>query len=155
MAMHKRCSECRCSFSPSPRARLTQRVCGAECRAVRDRKLARARRRSDIEGYRDDERVRQEASRGRRVKAQAGEVGAVCHAPASAPKSAELPEEILRFVDRAVEASRATLLRGLSRSWPRLRENVATAGEVSRTSFGVQAPDLTARSDADRGMRHA
>jgi hypothetical protein len=106
MATHKRCSECRCSFSPSPRAWSTQRVCGAECRAVRDRKLARARRRHDIEGYRYDERVRQEASRGRRVKAQAGEVGAVGHAPASACKSAELPVEVLRFVDRAVEASR-------------------------------------------------
>jgi hypothetical protein len=153
--MRRRCSECRCTFTPSPRAGLRQRVCGAECRAVRDRKLARARRRSDIEGYRADECVRQKASRGRRAEAHAGEVGAVRHAPASASKSAELPEEILRFVDRAVAASRATLLRGLSRNWPRLRENVATAGDVSRASFGVQAPDLTARSDADRALRHA
>jgi hypothetical protein len=155
MATRRRCSECRCPFTPSPRARLTQRVCGAECRAARDRKLARARRSREIEDYRADERLRQEASRGKRAKGQAAETGDACHAPASAPKSSELPEEVVRFVDRAVEASRATLLRVLSRNWPRPRENVATAREASRASFGVQAPDLTARSDANLGTRHA
>ena len=155
MVTRKRCSECGRRYTPSPRARSTQRVCGAECRAARDRKLARVRRRREIDDYRADERARQQASRAARAKAPTAEIGGPCHAPASASKSAKLPEEILRFVDRAVEASRATLLRGLSRSWPRLRENVATAGEVSRTSFGVQVPDLTARSDADPGMRHA
>lgn len=153
--MRRRCSECRCRFTPSPRAQTTQKVCGAACRAARDRKLARARRRLEIDDYRADECVRQEASRGRRARARAAEVGEVGHAPASASKSSELPEEIIRFVDRAVEASRATLLRVLSRNWPRPRENVATVGEVSRASFGVQVPDPTTRSGADLGMRHA
>jgi hypothetical protein len=156
MATRKRCSECRSPFIPSPRAQSTQRVCGVDCRSVRDRKLARARRRREVDDYRADEQVRQEASRGRRAaKARAAEAGEVCHAPASASKSSKLPEEFVEFVDRAVEASRATLLRVLRRNWPRPRENVATAGAVSRASFGVQPPDLTARSDADRGMRHA
>ena len=47
MVPRRRCSECRCSFTPSPRAVLSQRVCGAACRAARDRKLPRGRRRRD------------------------------------------------------------------------------------------------------------
>jgi hypothetical protein len=43
--MPRRCSECRKTISPAPSASATQRVCSAACRAVRDRKLARARRR--------------------------------------------------------------------------------------------------------------
>lgn len=155
MVTRRRCSECRCPFTPSRRALLTQRVCGAECRAARDRKLARARRRREIEDYRADEQLRQEASRGRRAKGPLAATGDVCHAPASASKSSELPEKVVRFVDRAVEASRATLLRVLSRNWPRPRENVAAAGEVSRASFGVQVPDLTARCDENLGRCHA
>jgi len=106
------------------------------CRTARDRKLARARRRGDIDGYRADERVRQRASRDGRAKAREAEAGGTGHAPPSAPKSSELREEIARFVDRAVEASRATLLRDLSRIWPCLREIVAKDGDVSRASFG-------------------
>ncbi|HEY8041702.1 MAG TPA: hypothetical protein VIF15_17980 [Polyangiaceae bacterium] len=140
MATRRRCSECRCPFTPSPRAQSTQRVCGAECRAIRNRKLARARRSLAIDDYRADECARQEASRGRRAqgaKAQEAEAGEVCHALPSASKSLKLPKEFVGFVDRAVEVSRATLLRVLRRNWPRLRENVATAREVSRASFGA------------------
>ena len=153
MVTRKRCSECGCRFTPSPRARSTQRVCSAKCRAARDRKLARARRRREIDDYRADERERQQAFRGNRAKA-AG-IGAPCHAPASTPKHSESLEEIIRFVDRAFEASRATLLRDLSRNWPRLREIVAKAGDVSRASFGGQALDSTAGSDPDLAKRHA
>jgi hypothetical protein len=155
MLTRKRCSECGCRFSPSPRARSTQRVCGAACRAARDRKLARARRRREIDDYRADERERQQASRAHRAQAKAAGIGGGGHAPASAPKASESLEEIIGFVDRAFEASRASLLRALSRNWPRLREIVAKAGDVSRASFGAQGLDPAARSDPEPARRHA
>jgi hypothetical protein len=66
-----------------------------------------------------------------------------------------LPEDLVHFVDRAVAASRATLLRALSRKWPLVRDFVATAGPVSRASFGAQACDPTARSGPSRDGGHA
>lgn len=155
MVTRKRCSECGCRFTPSPRARSTQRVCSAECRAARDRKLARARRRREIDDYRADERERQRASRSKRAQAQTAGNETPCHAPASRLKPSESLEEIIRFVDRAFEASRASLLRDLSRHWPRLREMVAKGGDVSRASFGGQVLDSTAGSDPERARRHA
>jgi hypothetical protein len=157
MVTRRRCSECGCRFNPSPRARTTQRVCGAACRVARDRKLARRRRRKEIADYRADELDRQQAVRDKRARAkrEAAEVGAPRHAPASAAKSAKLPDEFARFVDRAVEASRATLLRDLSRIWPRLRENLAKTGTASRASFDGQVPDLTVKSTPNRAGRHA
>jgi hypothetical protein len=66
MALRRRCTECRCSFTPSPRALATQRVCGSECRAARDRKLARKRRREDLDAYREDEQLRRRQCPARR-----------------------------------------------------------------------------------------
>jgi len=90
MVTRRRCSECRCRLTPSPRARTTQRVCGAACRVARDRKLARRRRRKEIADYRADQLDRQQAVRDKRARAkrEAAEVGAPRHAPASAAKSA-------------------------------------------------------------------
>ena len=65
----RRCAECRRTFTPAPSALATQRVCGARCRAARDRELARARRARDLDGARTDERVRQVACRKRRAPA--------------------------------------------------------------------------------------
>lgn len=61
-------------------------------------------------------------------------------------------------MDRAVEASRATLLRDLTLKWPRVRELLVTggeAGDVSRASFPGQVSDLNAQSAGIVGMRHA
>jgi hypothetical protein len=154
MVTRQRCSECGSWFTPSLRARSTQRVCGTECRAGRDRKLARARRRREIGDYRADECERKRASRAG-VKARAAAKGAPCHAPPSAPKSPKLPEEIVQFLDRAIEASRATLQRDLSRNWPRLCEKMAKTGDVSRASAGGQALDSTAKSSPILAERHA
>jgi hypothetical protein len=127
MVTRRRCSECGCRFTPSPRARTTQRVCGAACRVARDRKLAQRRRRREVVECRADERDRQQAVRDQRAQAkrEAAEIDAPRHAPPSASKSADLPEEFAQFVDRAVEASRL-----------RFRENLAKAGTASRASFG-------------------
>jgi hypothetical protein len=159
MATRRRCIECRCTFTPSPRARQTQRVCGPACRAARDRKLARQRRRADLIGTREDDKRRQQALRARRSEARAAAVqastGVGCHAPRSASKSEELPEDLVRRVDRAFEASRASLLRDLRRKWPRSRTDVATPRALSRTSFGVQVCDPTGKSAAFVATCHA
>jgi hypothetical protein len=133
----------------------TQRVCGAACRRARDGKLARARRGRELDAYRDDERRRQRDARAARSKAQPGVAPAGCHAPPSAAKSTELPEEIAQLVDRAVDRSRASLLRDLRRIWPQQREIVAPPGAPSRASFGVQPPEMTSQSDAILDHRHA
>jgi hypothetical protein len=140
MATRRRCTECRCVFTPSPRAQSTQRVCGPECRAARDRKLARARRRREVDAYRADERGRQQerraaqAARAAEVRAGQAEAatpdaaqaravtaGGGCHAPPSASNPSESLDEIVRFVDRRLEVSRASLLRALRRKWPSQR----------------------------------
>ena len=74
---------------------------------------------------------------------------------ASASKSADLLEEVVRLVDRAVEASRASLLRDLSPIWPRFRQNLAKDGTASRASFGDQGLDPPAESGPDPAGRHA
>jgi hypothetical protein len=126
---------------------------------ARDRKLARARRRREIDDARADERTRQRDSRARRTHAKAttedAGIDAPGHAPASAPNSAESLKEIVRFVDRAFAVSRATLLRDLGRSGPHLREKRAKAGRRSRASFGGQGLDLPGHSGPILGRRHA
>jgi hypothetical protein len=153
----RRCLECGCRFTPSTRARTTQRVCGAACRVARDRKLARRRRRREIVEYRAEERDRQQAVRDERARAkrEAASIDAPRHAPASAANSLDLREEFARLVDRAVEASRASLQRDLSRIWPRFCANLAKAGTASRASFGGQVGEFTARSEPDLATRHA
>jgi hypothetical protein len=148
MPPRRRCTECRCTFTPSPRALQTQRVCGPACRAARDRKLARTRRRREIDDARADERQRQKACRAARAKAHAAQDPPACHAPPSASNPSNLPDKIVQFVDRALEASRASLLRDLRREWLRLRETLAMPGPVSRGSFAAQVPDLTYESAA-------
>lgn len=143
MAPRRRCSECRCTFTPSPRARTKQRVCGPACRKTRDHKLARKRRRNDIDGYRDDERGRQRASRAARAAARGVDPPRDRHAPASDAKSSEVREKIARIVDRAVALSRATLVRDLSREWPRMHEILVGGVAVSRTNIRGQVPDFS------------
>jgi hypothetical protein len=155
MATRRRCSECRCTFTPSPRALTTQQVCGALCRAARNRKLARMRRRGDVDGYRADERRRQRESRATRAEARGVAPPDDRHAPASEAKSSEAQAEIAQLVDQVVAVSRATLLRDLRRRWPRLREILATGGEVSRASFRGQGTDPTAQSGGVMDARHA
>lgn len=113
--MRRRCTECRQMFTVAASARATQRVCGSACRRRRDRKLARQRRRRDLDDARADERVRQRASRVRRAdeatKAATMESG--CHAPPSAAKLLLSRQEVTEFVNRALALSRATLVRDL------------------------------------------
>jgi hypothetical protein len=136
-------------------------VCGPACRAARDRKLARARRRREIEDYRADERERQRQSRqARRAKARSAEARSVeanpvGHAPPSAAKQRQLPPEVVELVERAVDRSRASLMRDLLRFWPSRGESVAASGEVSRASFGGQVMDLAKQSGASMDGGHA
>ncbi len=143
MVLCRRCSECRRTFKVSPSARKTQRVCGAACRAKRDRRLARARRRREIDEARIEERERQSAWR--EVRSKAG-----CHAPASEPKCSFSLNEIGQFVDRALELSRATLVREVRGILRRFATNRGSdeggQAPLSRASLAAQAVDTMAVS---------
>jgi len=100
-------------FTVAASARATQQVCGSACRRGRDRRLARQRRRRDLDEARADERARQRASRVRRAEEAATGATAAsgCHAPPSASKLLLSRQEVTEFVDRALARSRATLVR--------------------------------------------
>ena len=139
MAASCRCAECRRTFTAEPSARETQRVCGKACRKARDLRLARARRRRDLDDTRADERERQRTSR--KARADAG-----CHAPPSTRKCPLSDKEVRRFVDRALERSRTTLvrdLRGILLRFVPISGNGSTVGAVmSRATVGAEASDV-------------
>jgi hypothetical protein len=109
-------------FTPSPHGKSTQRVCGPECRAKRDGKLQRARRRRDIDDHRADERERQRASRARRRS----------HAPPAKSKSLKILDKSERNVARPKAMSRASLGRQLADLMPLLSKIVANLAPVTR-----------------------
>jgi hypothetical protein len=139
MAASCRCAECRRTFTAEPSARDTQRVCGKACRKARDLRLARARRRRDLHDARADERERQRTSR--KARADAG-----CHAPPSTRKCPLSDKEVRHFVDRALERSRATLVRDLRgillRFVPIPGDGSSVGAVVSRATLGVEASDV-------------
>lgn len=156
MGIRRRCTECRRSFIPSPRALATQRVCGPECRATRDRKQARKRRRDDLDAYREDELRRQQEARARRAAAPSPPPAPPgCHAPPSPPKSTDLQEEFVRILARLVEVSRATLRREGRRRAAPMRPIVAKAPPASRATFGLQVCDPTRDPGAILAACHA
>lgn len=112
-------------FTPSPHGKSTQRVCGAECRAKRDGKLQRARRRREIDDHRADERERQRASRARRREA-------TCHAPPGESKPSKVQDKSEQNEARAKAMSRATLARQLADLMPLLNQIVANMAPVTQ-----------------------
>lgn len=142
MATCRRCAECRKTFTPARSARRSQRVCGKACRERRDRKLARARRRLDLDDARIDDRDRQRARR--------EHLAAKCHAPPSARKCPLSPKEVRQFVDRALTRSRATLVRDfrviLLRFAPIRGEGGAPEVAMSRATLGAQGMDTVTDS---------
>jgi hypothetical protein len=100
----------------------TQCVCGASCRAQRDRKLAKRRRRAELVEHRADER------QVHRAKALDGADRPGRHAPASDGKSLEVQAKIEVFVDRVLARSRASLVRDLAGIVPLTRDSLADTG---------------------------
>lgn len=90
----------------SPAAGKKQRVCSRQCRVGRRRKLARKRRREDVDNARAEERARQ---RQWRLGCLTGGSGEECHAPGSACKSLELQAQIRQILDGPFRVSRARL----------------------------------------------
>ena len=153
--MKQRCSECRLRFEPAATARTKQRVCGSACRNRRRARLARQRRRADLDGCRADERERQRQHRAR-VRATSARAGPpsraspsgpdegsrapICHEPASASKGSELQDELEEMVARMMRVSRATLEREMARFSRRIVQISAgkwePARDRSRTSSG-------------------
>jgi hypothetical protein len=113
-----RCTECRKWFAAAVTAGARQCVCGLDCRRQRRNKLARRRRRGDLDKRRADERARQQKHRD-------AARGAGCHEPASDRNYAELLEKLQQIVDRASRLSRATYGRDARRI---LRKSRAFAG---------------------------
>jgi len=109
-------------FTPSPHGKSTQRVCGAECRAKRDGKLQRARRRLELEEHRADERERQRASRARRRS----------HAPPAEPKAAKVKDKSEPIVASPKAMSRAGLEQKLARNMPFLCKTLANLVAVTQ-----------------------
>lgn len=118
MLTRARCKECRKGFIASPKLGSRQCTCCEACRLARRRKQARRRRRKDVDGFRADERDRQQERRARLAEARALAVtemagaemaatGAQCHAPASALKSLKVQDEIHRILDGPFRLSRA------------------------------------------------
>jgi hypothetical protein len=115
----RRCTVCRKWFLPAASAASTQRTCSQACRRVRQRKLARQRRKQDLHNYRVDERERQRASRQR--QRESGRVPPPSPSRASLPAELrELKEELLTYWDVKVNQSRAALVRHLHRLLLRL-----------------------------------
>lgn len=127
--VRRRCVVCHSGFTAAASAQQTQLVCGAECRKLRNRALARARRAKAVERYREDERERKRKCRqarreggaqceGGRCREGPGRPAPVrvtgCHAPPSLAKGSELNEKLLETWDRLVALSRATLEQELS-----------------------------------------
>lgn len=83
-------------------------MCGESCRGRRRNRLARVRRRDDLDGHRADERARQRQHRDA-VKAAKG------HEPASDAKGTELLRKLQEIVDKAASLSRATFRRDATR----------------------------------------
>ena len=103
-----RCTECRKWFAAAVTAREHQCVCGPECRRQRRNKLARRRRRSEIEEHRADERARQQKHRD-------AARGADRHEPASDGNYLDLLVKLQQVVDNASHLSRATFRRDARR----------------------------------------
>ena len=156
MGIRRRCTECRRSFTPSPRAASSQCVCSPECRAARNRKLARARRSRDIEAYREDEKHRQQQSRAERARTVSPPPDArECHAPPSTHKALDSKQKIDWIVARVMAASRATFVRELTRITAASREIVVKPRPSSRATFRRQARELAKESGSIPGSCHA
>jgi hypothetical protein len=144
MATRKRCTECRKTYTPTPRAKKTQRVCGEECRKKRDRKLAKARRRREIVDYRSDERERQQRRRDPLHPASPTSPkersAAECHAPASMRNASISLKKVEEFVDHALALSRATLMRNLREILGQKDTKAGEAWRASRMSLKEQEP---------------
>ena len=102
-------------------------MCGRECRLERRRKQERQRRQADLHGYREDEKARQRACRGRR---RAGASAATGHGPASSGNCLKQQLQIDEIVAEAFRRSRTGLERELRRVAREIRPIIAaqTAG---------------------------
>lgn len=143
----RRCVECRRRFEPASSARATQRVCGPDCRRLRDNRLAKRRRTRDLDEARADERERQRKHRAAHpTHAPAADLAAPpeppCHAPPSGAIPPKIQRKILEVWDRESALSRARLEQRLAdilagSAPPRGRSGTADP-PVSRATLDAQ-----------------
>jgi len=130
MAQSIRCTECRTWTPASPTAEGKQKVCCQACRKRRNRKLARKRRRCNLEECRQDERDRKrrsrEVQRTRKTEQMPGlrderdpaswTESRACHAPGSADNLAKVMAKVDQIMDEVWAMSRARFRRELART---------------------------------------
>ena len=122
MGVKIRCTECGKTVPAAPSAKAKQKVCSQACRKKRNRKLARKRRRAELQEYRQDEVRRKRAQRQRdreRERRQRGltaesesaswQAEADCHAPGSTYNLSEVLQKVDEIVDETFAVSRARL----------------------------------------------
>ena len=143
-----RCTQCRTWFIPKPSATGTQRVCGPECRRLRDNALARRRRAADPDAAREDERLRQrkhrEALRAGDTTPRSPSDPAPRHAPPSDANPAKLRHKILAVWDKEAALSRARLDHQITEFFALATRSAGTETPVtppmSRASLGAEVP---------------
>lgn len=135
-----RCAQCRKRFQPKPSARAAQKVCGPECRRLRDNSLARRRRALDLDAAREDERLRQHKHRSAVPDGSqpplAPSATPSCHTPPFDANLVKLQRKMLEVWDDELALSRARLQR-------RFRSIRAASGPSS----GFKAPSSQATLD--------
>src|SRR5512133_1198191 len=143
MATRGRCKECRKGFVASAKSGDRQCTCCEACRLARRRKQARKRRRKDVDGFRADERDRQQNRRARLAESRAlivagmaqaemATAGALCHAPASTPKSLTVQEEVHRILDGPFRLSRA----GFGQELRRIERKIGSVVRQAVAQYG-------------------
>lgn len=150
----QRCTICRSSYRPDPRAQLTQKTCSAQCRRKRRQRAAKRRRSKNLEAYRSAERKRQQRQRSRartanaknvtRAKAQpardaaqpARDPGRLSRAGLD-PQLSRLIEKIIDSVDKQLRVSRADFERELLEI---IEENGQFVGQVRQKRADVTPP---------------
>lgn len=138
-------------FTPTPSARTTQKVCGPPCRALRDNRHARRRRRDDLDEARDDERERQRKHRAATPRPAAPRPPVTPppeprrHAPASDEILSKTLKKLIQSWSAASDLSRATLSREIARA---IERSVFPRGPRGATTPALSRATLEAQRAA-------
>ena len=128
MSTKQRCRQCRCTFRPG---RAKQRLCGrSECRRAHRNELERARRQTDLERSRADERERQARHRAReKKKSVVGDHPLARDRPMSLDRSeSEVMDMVEEIQKKLASLARRVTRMSLDRSTPQAADQMGESG---------------------------
>jgi len=128
MSTKQRCRQCRCTFRPG---RAKQRLCGRdECRRAHRNELERARRQTDLERSRADERERQARHRAReKKKSVVGDHPVSRDRPMSLDRSeSEVMDMVAEIQKKLASLARRVTRLSLDRSTPQAVDQMGESG---------------------------